>query len=201
VHDCDAATHGADYAQVRDRVVTEAIPALMDLKKAGLVRHVGLGVNDVAVCLDVLERTDLDCILLAGRYTLLDQGALPRLLPMCETRGVRIAIGGVFNSGILATGVRDARGPLRFNYGAAPASWIDKTRAIEEACDRFDVPLRAAAMQFPLAHPAVDIVVSGAQRVDQWQDAVRMVAHPIPAAFWHHLRDSGLVARAAPLPR
>ena len=200
VHDCDAATHGVRYAQVLEEVVSAAIPALVHAGEAGLVRHIGLGVNDVAVCLDVLARADLDCILLAGRYSLLDQSALAQLLPLCEARGVRIAIGGVFNSGILATGVRDARAPLRFDYCAAPAAWIEKTRAIEEACERFDVPLRAAAMQFPLAHPAVDVVVSGAQRADQWEDAVRMIAHPIPAAFWHHLRDRGLVARAAPLP-
>ena len=191
VHDCDAVTHGARYREVLEQVVTQAIPTLARAKDEGLVRHVGLGVNDVDVCLDVLARTDIDCLLLAGRYSLIDQSALPALLPLCEARGVRIALGGVFNSGILATGVRDARGPLRFNYGAAPASWIDKTRAIEDACERFAVPLRAAALQFPLAHPAVDIVVSGAQRVAQWSDAVRMVAHPIPEAFWDSLARRG----------
>jgi D-threo-aldose 1-dehydrogenase len=201
VHDCDAVTHGARYAQVRDEVVTQAIPALRRMKDEGLVRHVGLGVNDVDVCLDVLARADIDCLLLAGRYSLIDHSALPRLLPLCEARGVRIALGAVFNSGILATGARDASAPLRFNYGAAPASWIAKTRAIEEACERFAVPLRAAALQFPLAHPAVDIVVSGAQRAGQWSDAVRMIAHPIPQAFWRHLRDTGLIPPEAPLPR
>jgi D-threo-aldose 1-dehydrogenase len=198
VHDCDAATHGARYAQVREQVVAQAVPTLMRMKEEGLVRHVGLGVNDVEVCLDVLARTDLDCLLLAGRYTLIDHSALPDLLPLCEARGVRIALGGVFNSGILATGVRDARAPLRFNYGAAPCAWIEKTRAIEEACERFGVPLRAAALQFPLAHAAIDVVVSGAQRVEQWDDAVRMIAQPIPDAFWNHLRDACLIPPDAP---
>ena len=201
VHDCDAATHGARHAQVLEQVVAQAIPELVRAKREGLVRCFGLGVNDVDVCLGVLARTDLDCLLLAGRYSLIDQSALSQLLPLCEARGVRIALGGVFNSGILATGVRDARGPLRFNYGAAPAAWIEKTREIEAACDRFDVPLRAAALQFPLAHPAVDIVVSGAQRVAQWDDAVRMIAHPIPQAFWNYLHDAGLIPQHAPLPR
>ena len=200
VHDCDAVTHGARYHEVLEQVVTQAIPTLMRAKDEGLVRHVGLGVNDVDVCLDVLARIDIDCLLLAGRYSLIDQSALPALLPLCEARGVRIALGGVFNSGILATGVRDARGPLRFNYGAAPASWIEKARAIEDACERFAVPLRAAALQFPLAHPAVDIVVSGAQRLAQWSDAVRMVAHPIPVSFWRHLVQKQLLPAAAPLP-
>jgi len=165
------------------------------------VRYVGLGVNDVAVCLDVLARTDVDCLLLAGRYSLIDHSSLPELLPLCVARGVRLAVGGVFNSGILATGVRDARAPLRFNYGAAPASWVEKARVIEDACARFAVPLRAAALQFPLAHPAVDIVVSGAQHVAQWNDAVCMIAHPIPPTFWAHLRDARLIPPDAPLPR
>jgi D-threo-aldose 1-dehydrogenase len=201
VHDCDAATHGARYAQALEQVVAQAIPELVRAKSEGLVSHVGLGINDVDVCLDVLARADLDCLLLAGRYSLIDHRALPELLPMCEARGVRIALGGVFNSGILATGVRDERAPLRFNYGAAPASWVEKTRSIEAACERFGVPLRAAALQFPLAHPAIDVVVSGAQRVEQWDDAVRMIAHPIPAAFWDCLRDAGLIPPDAPLPR
>jgi D-threo-aldose 1-dehydrogenase len=200
VHDCDAVTHGPRYPEVLEQVVGQAIPTLVRAKREGLVRHVGLGVNDVDVCLDVLARTDVDCLLLAGRYSLIDQSALPKLLPVCEGRGVRIALGGVFNSGILATGVRDARGPLRFNYRAAPQAWIDRTRAIEDACERFDVPLRAAALQFPLAHPAVDIVVSGAQRVAQWDDAVRMVAHPIPTQFWTHLAQQRLLPPGAPLP-
>jgi D-threo-aldose 1-dehydrogenase len=200
VHDCDAVTHGARYPEVLDQVVTQAIPALVRAKAQGLVRHVGLGVNDVRVCLDVLARADLDCLLLAGRYSLIDHGALPTLLPLCQKRGVRVAIGGVFNSGILATGVRDPHAPLRFNYAAAPSSWIDKARAIEDACDRFGVPLRAAALQFPLAHPAVDIVISGAQTVPQWRDAVRMLAHPVPEAFWRHLRDAALIPPDAPLP-
>jgi D-threo-aldose 1-dehydrogenase len=201
VHDCDAVTHGARYLKVLEQVVTQAIPALVRAKAQGLVRHIGLGVNDVAVCHDVLARADLDCLLLAGRYSLIDHSALPTLLPLCQQRGVRVAIGGVFNSGILATGVRDPRAPLRFNYAAAPAAWIEKARAIEEACDRFGVPLRAAALQFPLAHPAVDVVVSGAQTVTQWSDAVRMLAHPIPEAFWRHLRDAALIPPDAPLPR
>jgi D-threo-aldose 1-dehydrogenase len=201
VHDCDAVTHGARYAGVLEQVVGQAIPALRRMAVEGLVRHVGLGVNDVDVCLDVLARTHVDCLLLAGRYSLIDHSALASLLPLCEARGVRIALGGVFNSGILATGVRDPSATLRFNYAAAPAPWIARTRAIEEACERFAVPLRAAALQFPLAHPAVDIVLSGAQRVEQWADAVRMIGHPIPQAFWSHLRDAGLIPAGAPLPR
>ncbi len=200
VHDCDEATHGPRYREILEQVMKEALPAVQRARDEGLVRHVGLGVNDVDVCLHVLARTDLDCLLLAGRYSLIDHSALPKLLPLCAARGVRIALGGVFNSGILATGVREARGPLRFNYAAAPASWIQRTGAIEDACRRFAVPLRAAALQFPLAHPAVDIVVSGAQRIGQWRDAVAMIAHPIPGEFWAYLRNARLIPADAPLP-
>jgi D-threo-aldose 1-dehydrogenase len=142
----------------------------------------------------------VDCLLLAGRYSLIDQSALPELLPLCVRRGVRIALGGVFNSGILATGVLNAREPIRFNYGAASKEWVERTAAIEEVCGRFAVPLRAAALQFPLAHPAIDVVIAGAQTPGHWADAVKMVAHPIPRAFWHHLKTHRLLPDKAPTP-
>jgi D-threo-aldose 1-dehydrogenase len=200
IHDCDEVTHGPRYGAILEQVVTEAIPALRQMQVEGLVRHCGLGVNDVKVCLDVLRRTRVDCLLLAGRYSLIDQSALPELLPSCARLGVRIALGGVFNSGILATGVLNAREPIRFNYGAASKEWIERTAAIEEACGRFAVPLRAAALQFPLAHPSIDVVIAGAQIPDHWADAVKMVAHPIPQAFWHYLKTHRLLPDKAPTP-
>ena len=118
VHDCDEVTHGTRYRTVLDQVVTEAIPTLRQMHDEGLVGHCGLGVNDVKVCLDVLRAAHIDCLLLAGRYSLIDQSALPELLPLCIQRGVRIALGGVFNSGILATGVLNARD--RFDSTMAP---------------------------------------------------------------------------------
>ena len=201
IHDCDAITHGKRYPAVLRQVVREAIPELQRMKVEGIIGHYGLGVNDVDVCLDVLREADIDCLLLAGRYSLLDQSALPALLPQCIERGVRIAVGGVFNSGILATGVRDADKPLRFNYQTAPTRWIERTAVIEAACERFKVPLRAAAMQFPLGCPAVDIVLAGPQTVAHWHDAVATMAWPIPSAFWRHLHEAGLLAADAPTPR
>lgn len=202
LHDCDAGVHGADYARVLRQVVDEALPELRRMQGEGLLRHIGLGVNDVQVCLDVLQRSELDCLLLAGRYSLVDHGALAELLPLCVQRGVRIALGGVFNSGILATGVRQggAGTPLRFNYAQAPQHWIDRVAAVEEACDRHVVPLRAAALQFPLAHPAVEIVLLGPQDRAQWDDGVAMLGYAVPAAFWHDLRARALIPAAAPLP-
>lgn len=199
VHDCDRANHGAAYPAVLDQVVGEALPELRRLVGEGVIEAIGLGVNDVEVCLDVLERADLDCLLLAGRYSLLDQAALPRLLPLCLERGVRIALGGVFNSGILATGAGSAERP-RFNYASAPDSWIERTRALEEVCRDFAVPLRAAALQFPLAHPAVEIVVVGAQSVAQWRDARDMMRIEIPPSFWRALSQRNLLPADAPLP-
>ena len=134
IHDCDEVTHGTAYATVRKQVVSEAIPELQRLQREGIIGYYGLGVNDVQVCLDVLGAADVDCLLLAGRYSLLDQSALGELLPLCVQRGVRIALGGVFNSGILATGVTNRREPIRFNYGPASQDWITKAAAIEEAC-------------------------------------------------------------------
>jgi D-threo-aldose 1-dehydrogenase len=199
VHDIDVATHGPQAPQVLRTVLDETLPTLRRLQQEGLIGAVGLGVNDVEVVLQVLRHAELDALMLAGRYTLLDHGALPGLLPECQRRGVRIALGGVFNSGILATGVRGG-GIARFNYAAAAPEWIERTAAIEAACEAFDVPLRAAALQFPLAHPAIDIVMVGAHSAAQWRDSVAMMERIIPAPFWHALRERGLVPPQVPLP-
>ncbi len=222
VHDCDALNHGERYSLVLHQVIDEALPELHRMRQEGLLRHVGLGVNDVQVCLDLLrgQRQDapLDCLLLAGRYSLLDQSALAELLPLCQQRGVRVLLGGVFNSGILASGVLHARaardagdetvadaGSARaaapmFNYAAAPKHWVERTAAIEAQCEAHGVPLRAAALQFALAHPAVQLVLAGAQTALQWRDTLAMARWPIGAGFWRALRRAGLVDAAAPLP-
>ncbi len=201
VHDCDAVVHGPDYPRVLRQVLNEALPELRRMRGEGLLRHIGLGVNDVQVCLDVLDQSELDCLLLAGRYSLLDHGALAQLLPLCEQRGVRIALGGVFNSGILATGVHaGSQTPLRFNYADAPQHVIDRVAAIEDVCAAHGVPLRAAALQFPLAHPAIACVLVGPQDRMQWEDGLQMLGHPIAQAFWHALRARALLPQAAPVP-
>jgi D-threo-aldose 1-dehydrogenase len=198
VHDCDATTHGAGAAAVRRQVIDETLPALHAAKREGLIRAVGLGVNDAQIVLDVLREADLDVLLLAGRYSLLDHTALPELLPLCVQRGVRIALGGAFNSGLLATGTRS--GQARFDYAPAARDWVERTARLETLGDTHGVPLRAAALQFPLAHPAVDVVMVGARSAAEWQDAAAMVRHPIPAAYWHDLRAAGLLPPDAPTP-
>ena len=203
VHDCCSICHGDNYPKVLRQVIDEAIPELQKMKREGLIRAIGLGVNMVEVCLDVLKEAELDCILLAGRYTLVDHTGFAELLPICEQRGMRIAIGGVFNSGILATGVRPAEQKgekLLFNYDSAPAEWVERVRAIEVVCEEFKIPLRAAALQFPLAHPTVDTVLLGANQLNHWADAVAMLQLPIPAAFWAKLKVQGLIPTSAPVP-
>jgi len=199
VHDIDEATHGERAPEVLRQVIEETLPALRQLQQEGLVGAVGLGVNDWRVVLQVLRNADLDALMLAGRYSLLDHSALPELLPECARRGVRIALGGVFNSGILATGVR-ARAAATFNYAPAAREWVERTAAIEAMCESFDAPLRAAALQFPLAHQAVEIVMVGARSPAEWDDCVAMMQRPIPPAFWQALRDGGQLPDAAPVP-
>ena len=199
VHDCDAASHGPAAESVRRQVIDQALPALQALKAEGLIRAVGLGVNDVQIVLDVLREAELDALMLAGRYSLLDHSALPELLPLCTARGVRIALGGAFNSGLLATGTRSGA-VARFNYAPAAQAWVERTAQIEAVCAAYRVPLRAAALQFPLAHPAVDVVMVGARSAAEWQDALAMVQHPIPPAFWDDLHAAGLLPALAPTP-
>jgi D-threo-aldose 1-dehydrogenase len=199
VHDLDITTHGERAPRVLSQVLDECLPELHRLQREGLVGAIGLGVNDVQVVLEVLREADLDVLMLAGRYSLLDQAALPQLLPECLRRGVRIALGGVFNSGILATGVRGSA-PARFDYAPASADWVAHSAAIERVCEAFSVPLRAAALQFPLAHPAIDIVMVGARSVAEWHDAVAIMGTGIPPEFWAALRDAGLLPAQAPTP-
>ena len=198
VHDPDAATHGERAPEVLRQLIDETLPALRQLQQEGLVRAIGLGTNDVDVVLQVLREADLDVLMLAGRYSLLDHSALPELLPQCVARGVRIALGGVFNSGILATGTR--HGAATFNYAPAAGTWVERTARIEAVCEAYGVPLRAAALQFPLAHPAVEIVMLGARQVAEWEDALAMLQHRIQPGFWTALREQGLLPAQAPAP-
>jgi len=201
VHDIDTATHGDAHAQRFRDTLDSALPALRDLKDAGTIRGFGLGVNDVAICLETMRHADLDVILLAGRYTLADQSALEALLPECVRRGVAVVLGGPYNSGILATGSRprDGSNPY-FDYAPASAVVIAHVAGIERACSEFAVPLKAAAMQFPLGHPGIACVLPGARSRAEFDDNWAMARFPIPPAFWSALRDRALVDPASPLP-
>ena len=179
-----------------------AVPALTRLKSEGVIAGFGLGVNEWEVCVEVLAHADLDVLLLAGRYTLADQTALPELLPRCASRNVRVVIGGPFNSGILASGAkpRDGRAPY-FNYEPAPANIVARVAAIEAVCATHRVPLKAAALQFPLAHPAVACVAPGVRTIAEFDENLALTEFPIPGAFWRDLRESALISPAKPTPR
>jgi D-threo-aldose 1-dehydrogenase len=198
-HDIGRLTHGASHEARLAEFLDGGYRALRELRDSGAVRAVGLGVNETEVCIELLEKCELDCILLAGRYTLLEQPALGKLLPLCQQKGVSIICGGPFNSGILAAGSR-AGAAAHYNYAAPPPAVLERVRQLEALCAEHAVPLQAAALQFPLAHPAVASVVAGCANGAEARNIARMFAHAIPPAFWRALRARGLVDPGAPLP-
>ncbi|MBS3694143.1 aldo/keto reductase [Rhodococcus qingshengii] len=197
VHDIDRYTHGESQPERFAEALEGAFPALIRLRDEGVVRAIGVGVNEAEVCVDVLEKVDLDCVLLAGRYTLLEQAPVTDLLPLAEERDVAVVLGGVFNSGVLATGsVADAK----FNYQPASAEVLSRVREIEVFCTRYQVPLAAAAIQFASAHPAVRELLLGARSCEQMRRNAAWLEHDIPGGFWAELRDAGLIHEDAPTP-
>ena len=199
IHDMDAHTQGDRAEAVFRQVIDEALPALAQLKTEGLVRAFGLGVNDHTIVSQVLAHAELDALLLAGRYTLLDTSALPVLMPQLQQRGVALALGGVFNSGILASRI-DAARTLTFNYAPAKQVWIDKALRLQAVCDRHGVPIEAAALQFALHHPATALVLLGARSVQEWDHARQAAKVQIPADLWAELRHEALIPEEAPTP-
>ncbi|MGW6276960.1 aldo/keto reductase [Kribbella sp. NPDC055071] len=170
--------------------------ALRDLRAAGLVRAIGAGMNTTAPLTELVRSCELDVVLLAGRYTLLDQSSLADLMPACEERGVSVVIGGVFNSGVLV----DPAPGASFDYVPAGSEVVAKAVAIQEICRRYDVPLAAAALRFPLAHPRVSTVLIGARTVDELDADLDLLSVEIPAELWADLRSAGLLDPAVPTP-
>jgi D-threo-aldose 1-dehydrogenase len=172
-----------------DAVVAGGLPALVRLRDEGRIGAVSAGANQSAVLTGLARTGDLDCVLVAGRYTLLDQGALADLLPACAERGMSVIAGGVFNSGVLA----DPRPGATFDYAPAAPEVLDRALAIKAVCERHGVPLRAAAVQFPFTHPAVASVLVGTRSPEEVADAVRMCEVPVPPRLWKDLSAGGLV--------
>ncbi len=193
---------GIDIAFIHDpddhwpAAIGEAWPALERLRSEGVIRAVGAGMNQSAMLARFARETDMDVMLVANRYTLLDHGALDELLPACVERGVAVLVGGVMNSGVLA----DPRPGRRFDYAPAPPEIIERARRLGEVCGRHDVPLRAAAMQFPLAHPAVVSLVAGVRTRAHLDEYPALLARRIPPDLWTELRAEGLLAADAPVP-
>jgi D-threo-aldose 1-dehydrogenase len=198
IHDCDHFTHGADQPEYFRQAITSAFPALETLRDQGVVKAIGFGVNETDVMTDAVKATDVDICLLAGRYTLLEQEPLDTLLPMCQERKVGVVLGGVYNSGVLATGpVQGAR----FNYGAAPKTVLAKVERLARVCERYDVALPAVALQFAYAHPAVMSICVGARDAEQQLRNAEQFETPVPQELWEDLRTSGLIRQDAPTPQ
>ena len=197
IHDIDVYTHGADQPRVFEEAMDGCWRALERLRAEGLVKAIGVGVNEWEVCHAALKRHDFDCFLLAGRYTLLEQTALDEFLPLCQERGASVVVGGGFNSGILATGATPG---AKYNYAPAPPAILARVARIEAVCREFHVPLPAAALQFVVAHPAIASFTAGTRTVQQLRQNLDWFSALIPAAFWAQLKRQGLLREDAPVP-
>lgn len=192
-----------DFAHVHDpdcclkEALDVAFPTLYELRDQGVVRAVGAGMNQWQMLAEFAQHADVDCMLLAGRYTLLEQTSLP-LLELCRQKGIALFLGGVYNSGILATG---AVLGARYQYAVAPPEIMQKVSRLEAACARHGVALPTAALQFPLAHPAVRTLVIGANSIAEFSTALAAVNAPIPTELWQDLRREGPIEPGAPVPR
>ena len=191
VHDPDRQPYGEKQA------VEEAFPTLIELREQGTIKAIGCGMNEWQMPAAFIRRFDIDAVLLAGRYTLLDHDAYPEFLPLCVERDVKIIVGGPYNSGILA---RDLDAEVTFNYELAPQHLVDQARRLDAICRRHNVDLKAAALQFVLAHPAVATAVPGAQSVPELEENLEMVAQEIPEDVWSEMKAEGLIPADAPTP-
>jgi len=194
VHDIGAMQHGADaHPEIMHSLRASGYRALEELRRGGAVRAIGIGVNEREVLLEAMEWGAWDAFLLAGRYTLLEQAPLDDLLPKCLSSGISIVVGGPLNSGILAG--RDS-----WNYRTAPPEIVARVGQIKAVCDSHQVPLAAAALQFPLAHPAVAAIIPGPRNAEEFAANLKLLRHPIPPALWVDLRGAGLLHPLAPTP-
>ena len=197
VHDLCIFTHGSKAGSDAriEEFMSSGYDAMISLRDQGVVKAIGGGINEWEVCQTLAERGDFDLFLLAGRYTLLEQEALDSFLPLCESRGIGIVIGGPYNSGILATGpTPDAF----YNYDPAPAPILEKVRRIEAVCRSHGVSLIDAAFQFPLINRNVVSVIPGGQSGEQMASNLRAAEATIPPALWADLKEQGLMREDAP---
>ncbi|MFC8130333.1 aldo/keto reductase [Streptomyces sp. NPDC057302] len=179
-----------------EQAFREAYPALERLRSEGVVGAIGAGMNQTQMLTRFVRDTDVDAVLCAGRYTLLDQSALAELLPAAQEHGKAVVIGGVFNSGLLA----DPRPGATYDYTTAPRALVDRARRLQAMAERHGTTLRAAALAFPLAHPAVATVLVGARSPHEVRDAAAQFASAVPAGFWKEARAEGLLPASVPVP-
>jgi D-threo-aldose 1-dehydrogenase len=201
-----ALIHDVDFWTIKDRAVLEerfkrvmdsGFKALDELRKAGVIGAIGVGINEADTSLRFIQAGNFDCMLLAGRYTLLEQGGLQAFLPECVRRNVSVILGGPYNSGILTGGVKPG---ATHDYVAAPTHLIEKAQKIEAACQRHGVELGAAALQFPLFHPAVCSVIPGALSAPEVKQNIGRLSAKIPVELWSELKRERLLDPSAPTP-
>ena len=199
IHDLDFWFHTTEALvnAFLTQLATSGWRALEELRRCGEIKGIGAGINEVGMIPRFLDLVDLDFFLVAMSYNLLDQGVLAEELPRCAEAGIGIVGGAIFASGILASGAVEG---ATYNYAPASPEIMDKTRRIEAVCKRHHVPLAAAAMQFPLAHPLVATIIPGAIRPEQVEKNLQLLRHPIPPQLWTELKEQGLLATNAPTP-
>jgi D-threo-aldose 1-dehydrogenase len=198
IHDVDVWTHGKDAIEARFREAMDgAYRALDELRRAKVVKAIGVGVNESAMCVRFADAGDIDAVLLAGRYSLLEQPALADFLPLAEQKGIGVMLGGVFNSGILASG---AVVGAKYNYRPAPDDVLDRVKRIERVCASHGVALPVAAMHFALGHPAVASLVIGAVTPAEVTRNVAALTARVPASLWSDLKREDLLDTHAPVP-
>ena len=198
IHDIDVFTHGPELQKQHFRTAMDSgYKALEKLRSEKLVSAIGVGCNEWQVCEAALRERDFDCFLPAGRYTLLEQDALDTFLPLCEERDVAVVLGGGYNSGILATGAVEG---AHYNYSPAEPPILERVARIEAVCRTFNVPLKAVALQFVLAHPAIPTNIPGTRTKKHLDENVALINHPIPTEFWAALKKQGLIRENAPTP-
>ena len=199
IHDIDVWTHGKEgYEQRFREAMSGAYKAIEQLRSEGVVKAIGVGVNEAAVAERCAREGDFDTMLLAGRYTLLEQGAAEGFLDLAQSKGIGLMLGGVYNSGILATGPVEG---ARYDYKPAPPEILERVRKIEAVCRAHGVELSHAAMQFPLGHPAVSSIVLGAASPDEVARNLRGIEAKIPAALWSDLTSEGLLRQGLKVAR
>ncbi|MGW0558246.1 aldo/keto reductase [Streptomyces sp. NPDC002926] len=181
--------HDPDFHE--EAAFRHGYPALEQLRTEGVVGAIGVGMNQTAMLTRFLRDTDVDAVLCAGRYTLLDQSALDELLPEAAARGKSVVVGGVFNSGLLA----DPRPGARYDYTAAPDGILQRALRLKAVAERHGVPLRAAALHYPFGHPAVAGVLVGARSADEVRDAAELLGRSVPPGLWDELRAEGLLPK------
>jgi D-threo-aldose 1-dehydrogenase len=198
IHDVDVWTHGDGYEQRYKEAMEGSYKALRKLRDEGTVGAIGVGINEADVCARFARDGDFDCFLLAGRYTLLEQGALDDFLPLCVEKNIGIMLGGPYNSGILATGAVPG---AKYNYKDAPPEILAQVARIQAVCQRHGVPIAAAAIQFPLAHSAVASMIPGGVTPYEVSRNAALMQVKIPADLWAELKHEGLLRDDAPVPK